>query len=384
MTSPLRGLTWDHPRGYRALERLVAGPLHPGATTTSTVVWERQSLLDFEARPLRYVADDYDLVVIDHPSLGEAVADDCLLPLDQVVAAPRLRELCQSAVGQSSESYFFSGRQWAVPVDAATQVSVVRPDLMAERPAVWEAAVRADSVGRIALCLGGPHALLMLSSVCLALGEQPATGPEVFVDHAVGLEALGIMRAILGRSIPQASMLNPIQLLELMANDNAVAYCPIVYAYLPYQLGQNASHVLEFFDAPSGQASGLPASVLGGAGMAVTRSCSNLDEARALIEMVYDSGAQRAIYLEEGAHSVLTEVWHDSTMAGTTRGFYLNTRRTIENAWVRPRFDGYVPFQSNASEAVRCGLMSEEAPHLTLERVDDLYRAALMTDRGSE
>ena len=52
----------DHPRRYRALERLVAGPLHTGATTTSTVVWERQSLPDFEARRLRYVADDYDLV----------------------------------------------------------------------------------------------------------------------------------------------------------------------------------------------------------------------------------------------------------------------------------------------------------------------------------
>ena len=72
----MRGLTWDHPHRYKALERVVAGPLHTGATTTSTVVWERQSLPDFEARPLRYVADDYDLVVIDHPSLGESVADD--------------------------------------------------------------------------------------------------------------------------------------------------------------------------------------------------------------------------------------------------------------------------------------------------------------------
>ena len=153
---------------------------------------------------------------------------------------------------------------------------------MAERPANWEAAVRSAAARPTALCLGGPHALLMLSSVCLALGEQPSTGPEVFVDHAVGLEALEIMRGTLVRSIPQASMLNPIQLLESMANDNAVAYCPLVYAYLPYQLGQNATHVLEFFDAPSGQASGLPASVLGGAGMAVTRSCSNLDGARLL------------------------------------------------------------------------------------------------------
>ena len=26
---------------------------------------------------------------------------------------------------------------------------------------------------------------------------------------------------------------------------------------------------------------------------------------------------------------MLTEVWHDNALAGTTRGFYLNTRRTM-------------------------------------------------------
>ena len=266
-------------------------PIEPaGATTTSTVVWERQSLADFEARPLRCVVDDYDLVVIDHPSLGEAVADECLLPLDQVVPTARLWELCQSAVGQSSQSHFFAGRQWAVPIDAATQVSVVRPiSWRSGRQIGRPRFVRPQPAKGPPLCLGGPHALLMLSSVCLALGEQPSTRPEDFVDHAVGLEALEIIRGTLVRSIPQASMLNPIQLLESMANDNAVAYCPLVYAYLPYQLGQNATHVLEFFDAPSGQASGLPASVLRGTGDGRSRSCSNLDGARAF----YRDGLRR-------------------------------------------------------------------------------------------
>ncbi len=382
MTSPLRGLTWDHPRGYRALERLATASLRPGATTAPAVVWERQSLADFEARPLRCLADDYDLVIIDHPALGEAVADECLLSLEQVVPAARLRELGQSAVGQSSESYFFGGRQWAVPIDVATQVSVVRPDLTAERPANWDAVVRSAAVAPTALCLGGPHALLMLSSVCLALGEAPAAGPEVFVDHAVGLEALGIMRGILVCALPEVSMLNPIQLLESMASDNTVAYCPLVYGYLPYQLGQNTVRLLEFYDAPSGQETEPPASVLGGAGLAVTRSCSNLPEARAFIEIIYDGDVQRAIYPEEGAHSVLTEVWHDSKMTGAAGDFYLNTRRTVDNAWVRPRFDGYVPFQANASQAVRCGLTSGEAARRTLERVDELYRAALTANRA--
>ena len=114
MTSPLRGSYLGPPAGT-GLRRLAPGTAVPGETTSSTVVWERQSLADSEAHPLRCVADDYDLVAIDHPSSGKQ-SRRLLVAADQVVLTARLRELCQSAVGQSSRSYLFGGRQWAVPI----------------------------------------------------------------------------------------------------------------------------------------------------------------------------------------------------------------------------------------------------------------------------
>ena len=77
MTATLRGLTWDHPRGYLVLDALAA------AAAGYSVRWERQPLEDFESRPLRTLADDYDLLVIDHPGLGEAVRDGSLQPLSR-------------------------------------------------------------------------------------------------------------------------------------------------------------------------------------------------------------------------------------------------------------------------------------------------------------
>jgi multiple sugar transport system substrate-binding protein len=60
VTAILRGLTWDHPRGYVVLDALAADG-------DSVVRWDRQPLEGFESRPLRTLADGYDLVVIDHP-----------------------------------------------------------------------------------------------------------------------------------------------------------------------------------------------------------------------------------------------------------------------------------------------------------------------------
>ena len=59
----LRGLTWDHPRAYRPLQALAAH------CPDIAVSWDRQSLADFEARPITTLAQSYDLMIIDHPGL---------------------------------------------------------------------------------------------------------------------------------------------------------------------------------------------------------------------------------------------------------------------------------------------------------------------------
>ena len=62
---------------------------------------------------------DFDLIVLDHPSIGAAVAREALFPLDDHLDADFLADQLASSVGRSFESYTWEGRQWALAIDAA-------------------------------------------------------------------------------------------------------------------------------------------------------------------------------------------------------------------------------------------------------------------------
>lgn len=75
----LRGMTWDHPRGYDPLVACSAlYKDHNGVEIT----WEKRSLQDFESFPVEELARRYDLIVIDHPHAGQVAREGCLYPLD--------------------------------------------------------------------------------------------------------------------------------------------------------------------------------------------------------------------------------------------------------------------------------------------------------------
>ncbi|HUY47498.1 MAG TPA: hypothetical protein VMV92_17490 [Streptosporangiaceae bacterium] len=370
MTAPLRGLTWDHPRGYLVLDALAAEP-----APAVPVRWDRQSLEDFESRPLRTLADDFDLLVVDHPGLGEAVRDGALRPLDAIFGyAGELAEWHAAAIGASFDSYQLAGRQWALPLDAAAQVSVCRPDLMDGRPASWAQAQQAARANRTALCLGGPHALLMFSAICVAAGPPPAISSGLFVPEAAGTAALDIMADLLAHADREVSQRNPIGVLDAMAAADGPAYCPLVYGYVTYQRASRERALLAAFDAPVGP--GGIGSVLGGTGVAVTRSCTQPTAAAALIRTLLSERVQVGLFAELGGQSSARRAWQDAEVDQVNGGFYSATRATVEHAWVRPRFAGYPAFQAEASAVLRDALLRGEPHAAAVRRVNELFARA--------
>src|SRR5262245_57939111 len=128
----LRGMTWDHTRGYDPMIATAAEyrRLHPEVQ----IQWEKRSLQAFADFPLGELAAKYDLIVIDHPHVGAAVNDDCLVALDAAGRDEELRTLSEQSLGISHASYNIDGHQWAVAIDAATQVASYRPDLIDDPP----------------------------------------------------------------------------------------------------------------------------------------------------------------------------------------------------------------------------------------------------------
>lgn len=360
----LRGLTWDHPRGYVVLDALAAD---------GDIRWDRQSLEAFESRPLRTLADEYDLVVLDHPGLGDAVRDGALRPLELVLSEAELTACGQASAGRSYASYHLGDRQWALPIDAAAQVSVCRPDLVEERPATWEDVRRAARRHAMTVCLGGPHALLMFSAICVSLGAPPASCPDAgaFADPHVGAEAVQIMADLVAHADCALTGHNPIGILDAMAADGGPAYCPLVYGYITYQFPGPGARPLAAFDAPAGP--GGIGSVLGGTGIAVTRSCADLDAARLQLVRLVSEDVQVRRYAELGGQSANRRAWRDTPADDSAGGFYSATRRTIEAAWVRPRFAGYVEFQGAASSLLRDGLRRGDGARVILADVERAF-----------
>ena len=78
-------MTWDHVRGFDPM--VVTSELfaerHPGVS----ISWEKRSLQAFADQPLGTMSEAYDLMVIDHPHVGDAAFEGDLLALDVDVAA---------------------------------------------------------------------------------------------------------------------------------------------------------------------------------------------------------------------------------------------------------------------------------------------------------
>src|SRR5690606_1170213 len=138
-------MTWSHPRGY---DPMVATAGIWRERTGMEIAWEKRSLQDFESFPVEELARAYDLIVIDHPHVGQVTAEACLLPLDVPGREAEAEALAAGSVGRSFASYQWQGRQWALPIDAATQVMAYRADRLAGPPRTWAEIMDLAKAGR--------------------------------------------------------------------------------------------------------------------------------------------------------------------------------------------------------------------------------------------
>ena len=368
-----RGLTWDHPRGINAL-RAAASQLEQRQSGIA-VEWDVQSLEGFESHPLQELCDQYDLVVLDHPHVGEAVSRGCLIPLEDLFHADHIPSWSRDTVGACLASYRYGGRHWALPLDAATQVLALRPDLAGEPPDTWHEVVAMSARLPVVLSIAGPHAILTFFALAAAIGEPPAEAdPEVLVSRSTGEQALETMATLFGRMPAAARTLNPIGLLDAMAAGDRFAVCPLVFGYVNYAAPRPARrHPIRFHDAPRVRADGRRGSTLGGTGIGVSRRCRVTPALLDHLGWLLSVEAQTEFIPRHDGQPSRRQAWQDEALNARAGSFYGNTLATIESAYVRPRHDGYIRFQADASDMLRRGL-EERTPHqVVLERLQARY-----------
>lgn len=341
-----RGLTWDHPRGVNAL-RAAAAEVAPGQGLA--VSWDKQPLEGFESHPIADLCARYDLVVLDHPHIGEAVEAGCLVPLEDVFGAEEIAALERETIGPCLSSYRYAGKHWALPLDAATQVMAYRPDLV-DPASSWEEVEALAGQGGVALSLAGPHAALSFLSICAGFGEPPATrDARLLVSEETGARVFELMARLYARAEKPVLSLNPIGLLGHMAGNDDVRLIPLVYGYVNY-----IRQRLRFADAPRGPA-GI-GSTLGGTGIGISTRCRITPELLVHLRWLLGETAQRQFIPGHDGQPSRRSAWHDPAVNAAWGEFYSATAATLEAAYVRPRYAGYIAWQTSASAYLRDAL----------------------------
>ncbi|TCN38285.1 multiple sugar transport system substrate-binding protein [Kribbella orskensis] len=368
MTVELRGLTWDHPRGYRPLEAFEAAGGAPGVR----VHWDRQPLSGFESTPLAKLAERYDLLIVDHPGLGAAIEAAAVLPVEDVFGARDLSRWRAASIPPTWESYRLHGFGWALPLDAAAQVCLLRPDLLrGAPPTTWSEVLQLADRAGIVLCVARPHAGLAL----LAMAGDRSHRTLLIRDRAA--RALDLLRAVWRRSDQRAAALDPIEIHELLAASNDLVCCPLVFSYAAYGRSTDGRQPLGWAPAPRLTGSDRHGgSTLGGTGLAVTpRAYDRVLSVTTYVRALLDLTTQAGIVSSVGGQSATAAVWQSAEVDADWNGHYSATRATVESAYVRPRFDGWIAFQDELSERVREFLRSDADPETTVAGLEADYRA---------
>jgi len=136
----LKGITWAHTRGYNPMVATAYG--FKKLYADIDIIWEKRSLQNFGNQSLTTLAREYDILVIDHPTIPEGVEAGSLVALDAVINVDKLSIIAAQSIGKTYESYTCRGHLWAIPIDAAAHTSAYRPDLLPQPPYEWRDVIR--------------------------------------------------------------------------------------------------------------------------------------------------------------------------------------------------------------------------------------------------
>jgi multiple sugar transport system substrate-binding protein len=372
----LRGITWNHSRGFLPMVATAQrfSELHPEIG----IHWEKRSLQQFADLPIRDLAERFDLLVIDHPSIGMAVESGLVLPLDDHLSAEFLAGQAKHSVGASHRSYEFAGHQWALAIDAATPISGWRSDLLQEKglsvPQTWNELIALARRGLVAIPGIPIDSLMHFFMVCGGLGELPFTSDGIVISTSTGVRALEMLRELYSLVSPQCAQRNPIATWEhLTATDESVL-CPFAYGYSNYSRPGYTQHPLETGGLIAIEPNTPCRSTLGGAGLAISSRCRQVDEAVEYSQFVASPACQRGVYFQSGGQPGHRLAWLDDEVNRASHAFFRNTLATLDQAWLRPRWNGYLHFQDHAGAVVHHYLWKGGHPRDVVSNLDDLAR----------
>jgi multiple sugar transport system substrate-binding protein len=374
----LNGITWGHSRGITPLlaysQRF--NELYPDVE----VRWKKRTLQEFADFPIEKLTEQYDLLIIDHPWVGCAAATECVLPLEQYLSKEYLDDQLQNTVGASHISYNYINHQWALAIDAATPAASYRADLFAKNnahvPTTWQEVIDLAKDGKVAVPAIPIDILMNFYMFCIAHGKEPFANEEEVIDEATGLKALDTMKELYSLIDKKMFGYNPIAVAEVMTRTDDYWYCPFAYCYSNYSREGYADSLLLYTDLVESDGTRLR-STIGGTGLAVSTFSENKEWAVKFAEEVVSAKCQSTFYVEHGGQPGHKAAWVSDKVNQLTNNFFKNLLPTMENGYMRPRYNGYLHFQDHAGNPIQEYLMNGGNTKDVLNEINNLYKQSL-------
>ncbi len=348
----ITGIAWDHRRCWGPLDASIA-PYK--AASGEDVRWDRRSLYSFGEGDLGSFADRYDLIIYDHPFVGDVRANGWMLDLAPFLSSEQRAQFAADEVGASWRSYAYGGGIWALPIDTAAQTAAWRPDLMAKHgfevpSTLAEVLTLAEKGAPKGLHVGWPSVptdlMCTLVSVAASMGRNPGHAGGDFLAAADAAQVVGELKALARLAHPKSREWNPIRCLDHMAANDDVVYVPYLFNYVNYAAG---TPKITFGAAPSVIAGETPHTLLGGAGIGISAKSKNPQAAFEYAMWLCSPAYQAGDYVRFGGQPGSRAAWMSDAANALSGDFFRNTLPVLDKAYLRPTHPGFVPFFHDAT-----------------------------------
>ncbi|RED47455.1 ABC transporter substrate-binding protein [Seonamhaeicola aphaedonensis] len=375
----LKGIAWDHPRGYEPL--IATSKAFQKNNPNVNITWKVRSLKEFGDTPIEDLIENFDLITIDHPYMGQAHKNGLLLKLEDYIKTEELNALKQQALGKCFDIYNYENHLYATPIDAAALVASYRKDIIdslelslpknqEELKAFYKKLPSGFSVAW-ALC---PTDIWCTFLTLCVQNYGPAFIQNKEINSKVGISVLDDIKFHVEQSHPQSLNWNPIQILDKMGNEDGIIYSPYLFGYTNYSR-QNYTKILVYFiNSPTGQQKNI-ATIMGGVGLAVSALTKHPEMASNYVSYVASAEVQEGVFTKNGGQPASKNAWESKDNNTLCHNFFKDTKWTIENAYIRPQHPGWNAFQEQGADIVHEGILKDTNSEVIMNRLNDCYKS---------
>ena len=167
--------------------------------------------------------------------------------------------------------------------------------------------------------------------------------------------------------------MDPIRTAEILSETKDFFYSPYTYGFSNYSRAGYRKNLLTYGNVIDLSNKGPHGTHLGGTGIAISNTSKQKELALEYSYWIAGSDCQQTIFYSNGGQPGNSDAWENNIINLETNNFFKNTRLTLNQAWVRPRHNGYMKFQDESGNIINEYLQSNVSEVQVIEKLKLMY-----------